>query len=579
MAVRLQGKGPDIPESEPAPAQPFEVGAKQSFWAFNDDNHQHFRVSATLRYVTPHLYFWVGDGVNYNPAALQNLADTFEQKIYPTDREFFGSEWTPGIDNDPHLYALYVGNLGNHVAGYFSSNDEVPYQAREDSNAHEIFFINADGVDLQGEYIYSTMAHEFQHMIHWYRDRNETSWINEGFSVLAQLLNGYGVGGHDFLYANNPDLQLNTWESLPASAPHYGESFLFISYFLDRFGDKATQDLVANQLNGMASIDSVLHDLNITDPTRGTVIQADDIYADWVITSFLNDPQVGDGRFAYQHDKSAPKVGETERIDQCPSDWASRTVHQYGVDYIGIACPGQYTLEFEGSSQVDLLPASPASGKYAFWSNQGDELDMTLTRDFDFTKLSGSLSLHYKVWYDLEKDYDYVYLSASLDGQHWQILKTPSGTDGNPSGNNLGWGYTGQSGGWVTEEVDLSQFAGKKVQLRFEYITDAAINGEGLLLDNISIPAASYETDFESGDGGWVSNGFARIENALPQYFRVSLITQGKETQVQYLTLDDHQTVKVPIQIERGSPDSVLVVSGVTRFTHQLANYRFRFVK
>ena len=35
------------------------------------------------------------------------------------------------------------------------------------------------------------------------------------------------------------------------------------------------------------------------------------------------------------------------------------------------------------------------------------------------------------------------------------------------------------------EEVDLSQFAGKKVQIRFEYITDAAINGEGFLLDDV----------------------------------------------------------------------------------------------
>jgi immune inhibitor A len=59
------------------------------------------------------------------------------------------------------------------------------------------------------------MAHEFQHMIHWYRDRNEESWLNEGFSVLAELLNGFEVGGFDSLYVMNPDLQLTTW---PGSA-------------------------------------------------------------------------------------------------------------------------------------------------------------------------------------------------------------------------------------------------------------------------------------------------------------------------------------------------------------------------
>jgi hypothetical protein len=37
------------------------------------------------------------------------------------------------------------------------------------------------------------------------------------------------------------------------------------------------------------------------------------------------------------------------------------------------------------------------------------------------------------------------------------------------------------------------------VQLRFEYITDAAVNGEGLLLDDIRMPEIGYQTDFEAG--------------------------------------------------------------------------------
>ena len=52
----------------------------------------------------------------------------------------------------------------------------------------------------------------------------------------------------------------------------------------------------------------------------------------------------------------------------------------------------------------------------------------------------------------------------------------------NPSGNSYGWGYTGSTGDWIQERVDLSQFAGQKVQIRFEYVTDAAVNEEGFLL-------------------------------------------------------------------------------------------------
>ena len=43
---------------------------------------------------------------------------------------------------------------------------------------------------------------------------------------------------------------------------------------------------------------------------------------------------------------------------------------------------GAYTLRFEGSIEVGVLPADPYSGDYAFWSNKGDDSDMTLTRQF-----------------------------------------------------------------------------------------------------------------------------------------------------------------------------------------------------
>ena len=42
--------------------------------------------------------------------------DTFDQKIIPTDREFFGSEGNPGVDGDPHIYVLYAGGLGTTLA-------------------------------------------------------------------------------------------------------------------------------------------------------------------------------------------------------------------------------------------------------------------------------------------------------------------------------------------------------------------------------------------------------------------------------------------------------------------------------
>ncbi len=577
LAFRLEGKT-NIPETVPAPDQPLKIGAQETFWAMNDDTRRQFEVDATLRYATDHLYFFIENDVKYNEGDLKRLCETFESKIYPTVREFFGSEWTPGIDNDVHLYVLYARNLGSNIAGYYSPMDELHPDVNEYSNAHEMFFMSADNVTLGEEYIYGTMTHEFQHMIHWYRDRNETSWINEGFSVLSELLNGYDIGGFDYAYTMDPDIQLTYWPATSDSAPHYGQSFLFVSYFLDRFGEDATKAVVANEANSMESIDAVMKDLNITDPLTGKLITVDDIFADWAVTSYLNDPDAGDGRFAYVRYTSAPTANATEELNRCPSDWESQTVHQYGVDYIEIGCSGQYTLDFQGASEVSVLPVGPYEGQFAVWSNKGDASNMTLTQQFDFTKVSGSLSLKYNTWYDLEEDYDYVYLEASEDGKQWEILKTPSGTGDNPTGNSYGWGYNASTGDWIEEEVDLSQFAGKKVYLRFEYVTDTAVNGEGFMLDNIEIPEIGYKADFEKDEGGWDGAGFVRIENDLPQTYRVSLIVEGKENSVQYVTLDDQQHASVSLDLSSGDK-AILVVSGTTRFTNQEAAYRLRVTR
>jgi hypothetical protein len=293
---------------------------------------------------------------------------------------------------------------------------------------------------------------------------------------------------------------------------------------------------------------------------------------DWAVAMYLMDGSVGDGRYDYRNYPNAPQYFPTEFISSCPQS-THGSVNQYGMDYYTINCAGDYTLNFTGSTIAGLLPVDAHSGDYSFWSNLGNESDMTLTREFDFTGVSGPINLSYWIWYDIEEDWDYLYLETSTDGQTWEIITTPSGTDYNPSGNSYGWGYTGQTGDWKLEEVDLSQFAGQKVQIRFEYITDAAVNGEGLLLDDISIDAVSYQSDFEADDGGWEASGFARLENVLPQTYRLALITKGDTTTVTQIPLDSDQTAEIPLSLNSGE-EATLVVTGTTRFTRLPAAYQ-----
>ncbi len=66
LARRLLGKD-DIPETLDPPAAALEIGERQLFWASNLDTAENFQVDAVLRYRTPHVYFWVQQGLRYDP--------------------------------------------------------------------------------------------------------------------------------------------------------------------------------------------------------------------------------------------------------------------------------------------------------------------------------------------------------------------------------------------------------------------------------------------------------------------------------------------------------------------------------
>ncbi len=574
LAHRLGGKT-NITKALTDPLAPYQVGASKSFWVTNVDDNQNFSITATLRYAGAHMYFWIQDEVDYYEEDLQTLANEFEGHIFPTTQALFGDEWAPGLDGDPRIHILYASGLGQSLAGYFSSVDQLPPQVHEFSNGHEMFLINADTVFLWNKDIYSTLAHELQHMIHWHIDRNEETWLNEGFSMLTELVNGYDPSGFDFLYVQKTDLQLTDWGTTPGSnGPHYGASMLFATYFFDRFGKEATQLLIAESQNGMQSITTVLDNLGFKDPLTNKIITAEDLFADWAIANALGNLEVGDGRYHYRIYPNAPLAKTSDTISTCPIEPLVADVAQFGVDYIRISCPGEHTVIFKGENKTNLLPVDPFSGNNYFWSNKGDQSNTSLQRAFDLTHAEGPIEMTFQTWYDLEAGYDYAFVSASVDGITWQILNTSSCTYSNPSGNSYGCGFNGKSNGWQQETIDLTPFAGSQVSIRFDYVTDAAVNGDGLLIDDIRLDAIDYFTDFENDAGGWQAEGFARVQNELPQDFRVSLITFGEQIEVKPLILDENNQAEVILNLGSNIDSVIFVVSGTTPYTRQRARYQ-----
>jgi hypothetical protein len=569
VAERLRNL-PDIPEVASDTAADWPIGQELEFRASNTDTDENFSLTARLIYKTENVYFFADTRVtDIDETAVRAVVDEFQTNAYRVNREFFGSEWTPGVDGDPHVYILYARGLGFSVGGYYSSADQYVRAARPDSNEKEMFYINADGVDVGDEFIRSVLAHEFQHMIHWYQDTNETTWMNEGAAQLAEQLNGFDAGTA-FNFTSDPDLQLTTWDG-EDPLPNYGAAYMFMSYFLDRFGEAATQALVAHPENGMVSVDAVLTELGMTN-ADGSPMTHIDVFADWVAANLIGDSGVADGRYGYVAAPSIPTVSPTRTFSTCPIEPIQTTVRQFGTDYWQFRCEGEYILSLAGNEAVRVVPTDIEGGRYAIWGNREDESVALMTREFDLAGVNNA-ELAYDTWYSIEQDYDYAYVEISTDGgATWQIVRAPGTTDTNPTGANFGWGYTGESGGWRRETVDLTPFAGNKVLIRFEYITDAALNFPGILIDNIEIAALNYREDFEGEAAGWELTGMARIDNQLPQEFLVQVITQdGDSITVERLTVSAGSG-QLPITISSGQTVTVSV-SGVTPFTTEPAEY------
>jgi len=563
---------------EPVPAvvnssrPSFTLGEKLSFWVGETDTQRHFEAIASLRYIGAHSYWWIQEGYDVRDEEVKASAKVFEDRIYPTNRAFFGSEWSPGVDNDPRIH-IFIGNVPG-VGGYFYSVNEYSRLINPYSNEKEMFFINIEAARPGTDNLASILAHEFQHMIHWRSDANEDTWVNEGLSELAMKLNGYNTGGVVTAFTSAPDTQLTAWGDTPdESIAHYGASYLFMAYFLERFGEDITRRLVAEPANGANGFNAVLE-------AAGRPERFDDIFADWVIANYLDDPGANQGYWGYTELDLGPVKVDAEHSAYPVERQA--TVGQYATDYVVLNGEGNLTIEFTGQRQVKIAANAAHSGRYQWWSNRGDDSDMTLTRRFDLSEVKQA-TLSFWVWYDIEEGWDYAYVEASTDGgQTWHILPGRYTTTENRSGNNFGHGWTGRSGAgetaeWVQEQVDLSPYAGGQVDIRFEYLTDDAVNRPGFLLDDIAIPEIGYWDDVEAGEDGWVANGFARIDNVLPQRYLVQLIEVGDSVRVRRMALDATNSGQLSVEDLGERLDyAVLTISGKTPFTTETASYTYR---
>jgi len=259
--------------------------------------------------VGDHCYVWQEVDANGDPidptggATAADVQAEFDNLIYDTDKYHFGDE--PNVDGDDKIHILFLSLDGpKNLMGYFWGYNEWPKTDPWHINSNEAECIIVDSDESRND-VFQTIAHEFQHMIHWKGDGeflfDEDSWVNEGCSKMAEYFcygskDWYDQQAHLSAFQNQPEQSLTLWTY---SNHDYGQVYAFFFYLWEKIneffglGDLAIYLIVQEDDNGVAGINNVLGlvgiDMNL-------------VHKYWAIACYLDDTSQLFGLGGYTHD-------------------------------------------------------------------------------------------------------------------------------------------------------------------------------------------------------------------------------------------------------------------------------------
>ncbi len=367
-----------------------------------------------------------------------------------------------------------------------------------------------------------TFAHEWQHLLQYYTDGFETTWMNEGLSDFAQSLTGYvdstatvfdrGADSHLFCFqgfgnvqtpfnanprdCGGPENSLTLWgegDNPNKVLADYGNAYSFMMFMFDRYGsDFMTRLHNDGELQGLASLDAALEAEGVSDMYK--VIHDHQ-------SMVLLDKIVGDPRHSVV--LGVPKSRVTTPSLRSTVNFANPDVNNdpgaapNGADYVqlqkanGEVLKGRdlRSLSFDGAETLPPLPLGwtvvpndpDRPNNPVLWSGNANNLDAAAVTAVSVP--TADPTLRFLAKYGAEFGFDYGYVQVSTDGGATYTTIPGDKTIDGPRGPAL----NGTTVGFEQHAYNLSAYAGQNVLIAFRYVSDGGVNEGGLLLDDITV--------------------------------------------------------------------------------------------
>jgi hypothetical protein len=441
-------------------------------WYFKGGPPHYQKKKCTVRGKGLYCYVIVDDA-EWNKSMFQDDVDAIvnyfdnhsvgeysDKGIYDLNTTNFGDP--PDYDNLSRIFLVWYDiDAADGFFWWFDQYKDGQYEYA--SNECDCVYLDCVDSDPGGEYMNAVCAHEFEHMIHWRWDNNESAWVDEGCAELAMWLFGHPdtISG----FNGNPDNDLTSWNGYYTD---YIKVYLWTLYLFEHYGEytgkKLMYTLVHEPDNSIQGVDKALEAVNAG---RKFV----DIFKDWVIANYLDDTTIYEGQYGYKT-TDLPEFNEEATWDNYPIDWQDSTVNHWAGDYIKFISNDKWyniLLGFDGDD----------STKYALRAIMKDGTSKTKIVDMKLDDSNnGTLNL-------LDFGYDFK-----------TVVMVPEGVE---SYGNKSYKYSADAGG---SDITLMNFNAKNVEdgveLLWNISSDESYYGFNLYRINID---KTYKNEISNNSG------------------------------------------------------------------------------
>lgn len=279
----------------------YVYGNTRSFIVDKKSESNPATINGRCAYSGTNVQVWVDTAadaqVKLTDAQAELIGKEFDSKVYSLITTNFGA--APNVDNDGKIAILCFDitednyqNAGDpYIAGFFYGGDLYNNDQLQLKNSNEMEIFYADTYptmikdpqnpvynDPDVTKVYSTLAHEFQHMVNFNQnclvegDKAMDTWLNEALSMAAeQMYNGTQTNRITY-YNSSTAIQnghsLLSWQNGSEVLANYSLSYLFSQYLRTQVdqakgsgeGVKTYKSIINDSAEDYTAVENVIKD-------------------------------------------------------------------------------------------------------------------------------------------------------------------------------------------------------------------------------------------------------------------------------------------------------------------------------